>query len=179
MVEWEIDIVMIIIFWIRWQVIVAHVEFLKRQKGWFQFCIITYCNILAMIKRTKHLILSTRRRGFGITSLPSFNHQAIIWNVGRNGLVSWPVILESVTSIVSSRFTVLYIVLWFLTCTEILCKSSCTAAWFAVILGLSDSRFRDPLRKNIQCWSTDSNYWCSQVCNVLLHCIVTIVRPDH
>ena len=150
----------------------------KGKRDDFNF-IFSFVNILVMLKRTKHLILSTRRRGFVITSLPSFNHQAIIWNVDRNRLVSWPVTLESVTSIVSYRFTVSYIVLWFITCTEILCESSCTAAWFAVILGLSDSRFRDPLRKNIQCWSTDSNYWCSQVCNVLLHCIVTIVRPNH
>ena len=45
-------------------------------------------NILAMIESTRHPILSTRRGRFGITSLLSFNHQAIIWNIGRNGFVS-------------------------------------------------------------------------------------------
>ena len=148
-------------------------------KGWFQIHIFTCRNILVMIKRTKHPILSTRRRGFGITSLLSFNHQVITWNVGRNGLVLWPMIFESVTLIVSLRFTVSDIVLWFLICTEIMRESSCTSAWFAVILELSNSRFRDPLRKNIQYWSTDLHYQCSHVCNFLLCCIVTIVRPDH
>ena len=106
-------------------------------------------------------VFSRRRRSFSITAFPSFNHQTIIWNVGWNGLVLWIMTPESVTLVVSSRFTVLYIVLWFLTCTEILCKSSYTTAWFVVILRLSDSRVRDPLTENIQCWSTDSNYWCS------------------
>ena len=179
MVEWKIDIGTIIIFWIHWKITVVYVEFLERQKGWYQFYFFTYCNILATIKRRKYPILSTRRKIFEIIPFPPFNHQTIIWNVGRNGLVSWPATLESVTSIMSSRFTVLYSLLWFLTCTEIVCESSCTVVWFVVILWLFDTRFRDPLRKNIQCWSTDSNYWCSQVCNVLFRCIVTIVRPDY
>ena len=64
----------IIIFWICSQVNVAHVEFLEMQKGWFQFCVFTYSNILTMIKRTEHPILFTRRRSFGIIFLHSFNH---------------------------------------------------------------------------------------------------------
>ena len=134
---------------------------------------------MVTIKRMKHLILSTRRKGFGITSLSFFNHQAIIWNFGRNGLVLWPVTLECVALIVSPRFTVSYITLWFLTCTDILCKSFCTAAWFAVIFRLSNSRFREPLRKKLQCWLTDSNYQCSQVCKIHLHCTVIIIQPDN
>ena len=94
----------------------------KGKRGDFIFFIFTCRNILTMIKRTKHLILSTRRRGLVVHFFFSFNHQAIIWNDGKNGLVLWPVTLESVTSIVFPRFTIFDIVLWFLTCTEILCN---------------------------------------------------------
>ena len=132
-----------------------------------------------MIKRTEYSIFFSRRRIFSIIVLPSFNHQTIIWYVGRYGFKLRHTIIESVPLVVCSKFIVLYIILQFLTCTEVLCESSCTPAWFVVILGFSDSKFRDSLKEYIQCWLTGLNYQCSQACNCLLHCIVTISRPDN
>ena len=83
----------------------------KDKRDDFKFFIFTYCNNLIMIKGMKHPILFTRRNGFGITAILSFNPQTIVWNVGRNGFVLWPKMFESVTLIVSSRFTVSYILL--------------------------------------------------------------------
>ena len=134
---------------------------------------------MTIIKKTEHLILFKRRRSFGITAILSFNDQTIIRYIGRNGFESWPTTLESVTLVVSSRFTVLYIIFWFLTCAEVLCKSSCTAVWFVLILWFSGSRFRDSLREHIQCWLTDLNYQCSQACDLLLQCIIIVAWPDH
>ena len=78
----------------------------KGKKDNFNFVFLRTINILTMIKRTEYLILFTRRRSLGIIALLCFNHQTIIRYVGRNGFELGYTILESVLSVVSSRFTV-------------------------------------------------------------------------
>ena len=62
-------------------------------------------------------------------------------------------------------------------CTEILHKSSCTTACFAVILVFSNFRFRDPLMKYIQCWHQCFQPYQNQTYNVsIIHTSISRYR---
>ena len=136
------------------------VKFVKRQKERLQFCRSTKSSILTKIKSTKHPTLSTRRRSFSIATLLSFNYQTIIRNVGWNEFVWWIMMPKNMTPVVSSGFTISYVVSWILACTEILRESSRTTAHFAVILAFSNTRFINPLRKQIESCFINPDYRC-------------------
>ena len=117
-------------------------------------------SIMTMFNCMKHSILLTRKWSYSLSSLSPFNFQTMIWNVGRCGFILWVTTPKSVVSVVSSRFTILYIILWLVAYTEILNKYSCTTARFTVVLMFLNTSFRDPTRKYIQCCLTEPNYWC-------------------
>ena len=106
----------------------------------------------------KHSILLTRRWRSSLSILSPFNLQTIILNVSWCGFVLWVMTPKSVTSVMSTRFTILCIILCLFVCTEILNKSSCTTACFTVIFVFSNTRFRYPMGNYIQYCSTHPNY---------------------
>ena len=84
-----------------------------------------------MLDCMEHSILVTWRWCFSISFFSPFYLQMIIWNVGRCGSVSWVLTSKGMASVMSSGFTIPYIVSWLFACTEILCKYSC--ALFALL----------------------------------------------
>ena len=105
----------------------------------------------------KHSFLLTRRLSVRFFVFSPFNLQTIIWSVNRCGFILWVTTPESVTSVVSSRFAIMYIVLKLFACTEILSKAFCTTARFTVILVFLNTRFRNQMRKYNQCFLTGLN----------------------
>ena len=128
-----------------------------------------------MFNGMKHSILSTRRWRFSLSILYPFNVQTTRWNVGWGGFVYWAMRPERLTSIMSSWFIILYVVLWLLSCPKSFSKFPCATACFLVILMFLSTRFRVPMRKYMHNCSIDPNY---DVCksSSSTYCYISMTR---
>ena len=110
----------------------------------------------------KYSISSTRGWSFNLSVIYPFNLPTTIWNVGWGEFVLWVTTPESVTLVVSSWFTIPYVVLWLFACSKILSKFSRATVCFTIPLAFSNTRFRDIMRK----YSKLSDKQQNQITNV-------------